>query len=52
VSPAQAIVNAMVEMACDAIVNTQAGLQEAAFGPDRALDFDREIPDSAGIGRA
>jgi nucleoside 2-deoxyribosyltransferase len=47
-----AIVNAMVEMACDVIVNTQAGLQEAVFGPDRAHDVDGEIAYSAGIGRA
>ncbi|NCA72661.1 MAG: nucleoside 2-deoxyribosyltransferase [Sphingobacteriia bacterium] len=35
----QAIVNAMVEMACDVVVNTQAELQEAMFGPDRVLDI-------------
>ncbi|NCA72576.1 MAG: nucleoside 2-deoxyribosyltransferase [Sphingobacteriia bacterium] len=46
---AHAIVNAMVEMACDAIVNTQAGLQEAVFAPERAFDVDGEMRDSAGI---
>ncbi|MFB1490113.1 MULTISPECIES: nucleoside 2-deoxyribosyltransferase [unclassified Thiocapsa] len=49
---AEAIVNAMVEMACDAIVNTQARLQEAVFGSDRVLDIGGEVRDSAGIERA
>ncbi|NCA72286.1 MAG: nucleoside 2-deoxyribosyltransferase [Sphingobacteriia bacterium] len=35
----QAIVNAMVEMACDVIVNTQAGLSGAVFGSGRVLDI-------------
>ncbi|NCC30099.1 MAG: nucleoside 2-deoxyribosyltransferase [Gammaproteobacteria bacterium] len=47
-----AIVNAMVEMACNVIVNTQAALPGAVFGADRILDFDGELLDSAGIGRA
>ena len=47
-----AIVNAMVEMACDAIVNTQAGLSGAVFSSDRVRDFHGEMPDSAGVGRA
>ncbi len=47
-----AIVNAMVEMACDVIVNTQAALPGAVFGSERVLDLDGELPDSAGIGRA
>jgi nucleoside 2-deoxyribosyltransferase len=48
----QAIVNAMVEMACDVIVNTQAALPGAVFGSDLILDFGGELQDSAGIGRA
>ena len=47
-----AIVNAMVEMACDVIVNTQAALPGAVFGSDLILDFGGELQDSAGIGRA
>jgi nucleoside 2-deoxyribosyltransferase len=47
-----AIVNAMVEMACDAIVNTQAELPNAVFGSDRVLDIGGEVGESAGIGRA
>jgi nucleoside 2-deoxyribosyltransferase len=37
-----AIVNAMVEMACDAIVNTQAALSGAVFGSDLVLDVGGE----------
>ncbi len=48
----QAIVNAMVEMACDVIVNTQAGLQEAVFGSERVLDIGGDVGESAAIGRA
>ncbi|NCA73194.1 MAG: nucleoside 2-deoxyribosyltransferase [Sphingobacteriia bacterium] len=47
-----AIVNAMIEMACDIIVNTQAGLSGAVFGSDRVLDIGGELQDAAGIGRA
>ncbi|UHD15851.1 nucleoside 2-deoxyribosyltransferase [Thiocapsa bogorovii] len=35
-----AIVNALVEMACNVIVHTQAALPGAVFGSDRALDLD------------
>ncbi|MFB1511439.1 MAG: hypothetical protein AADX96_19270 [Thiocapsa sp. C3-sup] len=48
----QAIVNAMVEMACDAIVNTQARLQEAVFGSEAVFDIGGEVGESAAIGRA
>ncbi|MFB1486301.1 MULTISPECIES: hypothetical protein [unclassified Thiocapsa] len=48
----QAIVNAMVEMACDSIVNTQTALSGAVFGSDRVLDIGGEVRDSAGIERA
>ena len=48
----QAIVNAMVEMACDVIVNTQAVLQEAVFGSDPVLDIGAEVGESSAIGRA
>lgn len=47
-----AIVNAMVEMACDAIVNTQAVLPNAVFGSDPVLDMGGDVGESAGIGRA
>jgi nucleoside 2-deoxyribosyltransferase len=48
----QAIVNAMVEMACDVIVNTQAVLLGTVFGPDRVLDSGGEVRNKAAIGRA
>ena len=48
----QAIVNAMVEMACDVVVNTQDALPRAVFGFDCVLDLGGELQDSAGIGRA
>ena len=51
-NPAQAIVNAMVEMACDVIVNTQAGLHAAVLGSDPVLDIGAEVGKSAAIGRA
>jgi nucleoside 2-deoxyribosyltransferase len=38
----QALVNAMIEMACDAIVNTQAALSGAVFGSDLVLDVSGE----------
>jgi nucleoside 2-deoxyribosyltransferase len=47
-----AIVNAMVEMACDAIVNTQAALSGAVFGSDLVLDVGGELHDSAIMRRA
>lgn len=47
-----AIVNAMVEMACDAIVNTQAGLLGTVFGSERVLDSGGEVQKKAAIGRA
>jgi nucleoside 2-deoxyribosyltransferase len=49
---AQAIVNAMVEMACDAIVNTQTALPGAVFGCERVLVIGGDVGDSAAIGRA
>jgi nucleoside 2-deoxyribosyltransferase len=47
-----AIVNAMVEMACDLIVNTQASLPVAVFGSDPVLDIGGDVGESAAIGRA
>ena len=37
-----AIVNAMVEMACDVIVNTQAALPGAVFGPGGVPNLSRK----------
>ncbi|EGV18981.1 nucleoside 2-deoxyribosyltransferase [Thiocapsa marina] len=47
-----AIVNAMVEMACDVIVNTQAEMHAAVLGSDPVLDIGAEVGESAAIGRA
>jgi nucleoside 2-deoxyribosyltransferase len=47
-----AIVNAMVEMACDVIVTTQTALGCALFGPDLVDAGCAEVQDLAVIGRA
>jgi nucleoside 2-deoxyribosyltransferase len=48
----QAIVNAMVEMACDVIVETQAALPGAVFEAARELEYGGEVCNSAAIRRA
>jgi nucleoside 2-deoxyribosyltransferase len=47
-----AIVNAMVEMACDVIVETQAALPGAVFEASRVLEYGGEVCNSAAIRRA
>ena len=49
---AGAIVNAMIEVACDVIVETQAALPAAVFESSRVLECGGKSGDSAGIRRA